>query len=114
MADITCGTCCKKLGWKYVDAKEKSQKYKVGKYILETERVMTHRTWGDSPMDNDDGLVNEYPYEFAGNKHSNDDDVSFDSEDEDECEDVFAGVWDAQAVAKRRNQMVARQLPEAE
>jgi hypothetical protein len=116
VADITCGTCCKKLGWKYVDAKEKSQKYKVGKYILETERVMTHRTWGDSPpvLDNDHGLVNEYAYGVAGNNHSDNDDVSFDSEDEDECEDVFAGVWDAQAVAKRRNQMVARQLPEAE
>lgn len=113
VADITCGNCSKKLGWKYVDAKEKSQKYKVGKYILETERVMTFRTWGDMPAV-DDGLVNEYEYGTAAKGREESPDVSFDSEDEDECEDVFAGVWDAQAVAKRRNQMISRQLSDAE
>ncbi len=113
VADITCGSCSKKLGWKYVDAKEKSQKYKVGKYILETERVMTYRTWGNMPADQD-GLVDEYAYGTAAEGREESPEVSFDSDDEDECEDVFAGVWDAQAVAKRRNQMLSRQLSEAE
>ncbi|OAA69579.1 yippee family protein [Cordyceps fumosorosea ARSEF 2679] len=63
VADISCATCGRKLGWKYVDAREKSQRYKVGKYILETER--------------------------------------------DECDEVFAGTWDARAVARRRADMVA-------
>lgn len=99
VADISCGGCSKKLGWKYVDAKEQSQKYKVGKYILETERVMTHRSWGDAEQA---GAA------AVGGKHSrgSSDDVSFDSEDEDECDDIFAGTWDARAVARRRAQMV--------
>ncbi|KAK1700226.1 Yippee/Mis18, partial [Colletotrichum godetiae] len=45
VADITCVLCNAKLGWKYVDAKELSQKYKVGKFILEVERVVPFRSW---------------------------------------------------------------------
>ncbi|KAJ2968928.1 hypothetical protein NQ176_g8933 [Zarea fungicola] len=30
VADIFCNLCSKKLGWKYVDAKDASQKYKLG------------------------------------------------------------------------------------
>ncbi|CRK35816.1 hypothetical protein BN1708_016471, partial [Verticillium longisporum] len=30
VADITCAVCHAKLGWKYVDAREEAQKYKVG------------------------------------------------------------------------------------
>lgn len=48
VADITCATCGVKIGWKYVDAREQSQKYKVGKFILETERVVLHRSWEDA------------------------------------------------------------------
>jgi hypothetical protein len=33
--------------------------------------------------------------------------VVFDSEDEDECEDLFAGVWGAEVVAKRRSRRIA-------
>ncbi|CAI0650396.1 unnamed protein product, partial [Colletotrichum noveboracense] len=47
LADITCLLCSAKLGWKYVDAKELSQKYKVGKFILEVERVVPFRSWED-------------------------------------------------------------------
>ncbi|KAH0429310.1 hypothetical protein CcaCcLH18_08522 [Colletotrichum camelliae] len=47
VADITCLLCSAKLGWKYVDAKELSQKYKVGKFILEVERVVPFRSWED-------------------------------------------------------------------
>lgn len=37
--DIYCADCESLLGWKYEEAFEPSQKYKVGKYILEKERL---------------------------------------------------------------------------
>ncbi|KAK7423601.1 hypothetical protein QQZ08_008954 [Neonectria magnoliae] len=100
VADINCGSCGTKLGWKYVDAKEQGQKYKVGKFILETERVVTQRTWEDVPVDEtrDTNVADE----------QDDDEIVFDSEDDDECEDVFAGVWDAETVGRRRSAMVSR------
>ena len=122
VADITCGTCATKLGWKYVDAKEASQRYKVGKFILETERVVTHRSWEDvcvSEMQEEDdlpGARNEAKVMGSGrNDGKNEiDEVVFDSEDEDECEDIFAGVWDAEVVAKRRSSTLPkRQTTEA-
>lgn len=33
--------------------------------------------------------------------------VVFDSEDEEECEDLFSGVWDATVVARRRKRKVS-------
>ena len=52
---------------------------------------------------------------FAGSPHGSpalveDEDgglVVFDSDDEDECEDIFAGTWDAAVVAKRRRSKIA-------
>ncbi|KAH7011835.1 yippee zinc-binding/DNA-binding /Mis18, centromere assembly-domain-containing protein [Ilyonectria destructans] len=99
VADITCRSCATKLGWKYVDAKEQGQKYKVGKFILETERVVTHRSWEDVPMDEGETVV-------PGKQ--DDGDIHFDSEDDDECEDVFAGTWDPEVVGRRRSAMVSR------
>ena len=107
VADISCLVCAAKLGWKYVDAKEQSQKYKVGKFILETQRVVGFRRWEDV----DDGtLLPEVAHLDVGRpapgdrRASKDEEepVEFDSDDEDECEDIFAGTWDAQAVAERR------------
>jgi hypothetical protein len=102
VADISCTLCGTKLGWKYVDAKEPSQHYKVGKYILETERVTTFRNWEDIPEDEefeDEGLVE---------MGARGDEIVFDSDDDDECEDIFAGVWDPETVATRRRNMVSR------
>jgi hypothetical protein len=110
VADISCNTCTMKLGWKYVDAKEQSQKYKVGKYILETERVMTHRSWEDVPEE-DSGMMQD---EMEDDDAHSSEEIVFDSDDDDECEDVFAGTWDAGEVAKRRSQMVSRRKSEAE
>ncbi|KAF3357836.1 hypothetical protein VdG1_05501 [Verticillium dahliae VDG1] len=112
------------LGWKYVDAREEAQKYKVGKFILETERVVGFRRWEDVPDDVDlvvaDGQLAEpasRPRSTRAKGDNNDDDdddddgqkkgvnpddVVFDSDDEDECEDIFAGTWDPVAVAERR------------
>lgn len=55
VADITCVVCGARLGWKYVDAHETDQKYKIGKFILETQRVVANRNWED--VDGDDGDV---------------------------------------------------------
>ena len=40
MADIYCNACDTRLGWKYVEAFEESQKYKEGKFILEKAMIM--------------------------------------------------------------------------
>ena len=77
-----------------MDAKEPSQRYKIGKFILETKRVVLGVNWGDEEPSVDlDGKDEE-------------DVVVFDSEDEDECEDLFAGTWDRDVVAKRRNRRI--------
>ncbi|KAG5975382.1 hypothetical protein E4U55_007726 [Claviceps digitariae] len=116
VADICCATCNWKLGWKYVDAREASQKYKVGKYILETDRVVTHRNWEDFAVQEDAGLMDGGgggggdggTSERASLEDS--DEIVFDSDDEEECEDIFSGTWDAGRVAKRRSQTVARTI----
>lgn len=110
VADITCESCASKLGWKYVDAKEQSQKYKVGKYILETERVVTYRNWEDVAVVSDGIQDSALTTSGRGEREHGDEDedsVSFDSGDEDECEDVFAGTWDPEVVSMRRNSRVA-------
>ncbi|KAL6859671.1 yippee domain-containing protein [Trichoderma novae-zelandiae] len=103
VADICCGICSRKLGWKYVDAKEESQKYKVGKFILETERVVTHRSWEDVPIS--EGRQVACGMEVGGGDEAEGEraeEVEFDSSDEEECEAVFAGLWDAETAARRR------------
>ncbi|KAM0454697.1 hypothetical protein ACHAO4_004510 [Trichoderma viride] len=122
VADICCGICSRKLGWKYVDAKEESQKYKVGKFILETERVVTHRSWEDVTTSEGLELMDEMTEEeeeeveeTARGKKDGDSqgqsEVEFDSEDDEECEAVFAGLWDAETAAKRRSRLGARPRP---
>lgn len=152
VADITCATCGVKIGWKYVDAREQAQKYKVGKFILETERVALHRTWEDAAGPGGDeagaprgghfysssapvesfgggrrasGLGGRRKVSYSseeagvadvgdlgeedeedGSLDQSDGEVMFDSEDEDECEDIFAGTWDAATVARRRGSRV--------
>ena len=43
VADIYCNACASRVGWKYIEAFEESQKYKEGKFILEKVRA-----WGGS------------------------------------------------------------------
>ncbi|KAF1919259.1 yippee zinc-binding/DNA-binding /Mis18, centromere assembly-domain-containing protein, partial [Ampelomyces quisqualis] len=94
VSDISCATCGSILGWKYVDAKEDSQKYKIGKFILESKRVVRggewEREWAD--VDVDEG--------FGG--AGRDEEVEFDSQDEEECEDMFSGVWSGEGAKRRR------------
>ncbi|KAI0844708.1 yippee-domain-containing protein [Daldinia vernicosa] len=105
VADIFCTVCHAKVGWKYIDAKEESQKYKIGKYILETQRVVVYRNWEDTRV----GDVHEFETEQENVPTEGDaEPVIFDSDDEDECEDIFMGTWDANVVAKRRSRKVNR------
>ena len=102
---MVCGTV---VGWKYVDAKETAQKYKIGKFILETRRIVGGKNWEDMerhPLSyrdylGDRELVSRTAH--AGKEEA----VLFDSEDEDECDDLFAGVWDPEVVKKRRRRRI--------
>lgn len=102
VADVSCVICSAVLGWKYLDAKEAAQKYKIGKYILEMKRVVLAVGWEDGVDEGDEvAQVLEGAREEEV-EDADDDVVVFDSEDEDECEDLFAGTWDPEVVAKRR------------
>jgi len=63
---------------------------------LETRRIKTGVSWeneeDESPMPPGDIKMSEAEL----------DDVEFDSQDDDECEDVFAGVWSPKLALKRR------------
>ena len=99
VADVMCTVCGSCLGWKYVDAKEPGQKYKIGKFILETKKIVLQNHWEDGVAE-EEGETSEYL--------EDDGVVVFDSDDEDECDDLFAGVWDAKAAAKRRSRKVRK------
>lgn len=104
VADISCLVCSSIVGWKYVDAKEAAQRYKIGKFILETRRVISGKTWEDIEG-NASGVVCDQ-VQGAWKKDYEEEEVVFDSEDEDECEDLFSGVWEAEVVKKRRERRV--------
>ncbi|KAI7859409.1 yippee-like 1 [Circinella umbellata] len=53
VADISCMICRAKLGWKYLRAREKPQKYKEGRYIVEKSKLSRENIWSD---DDDDGF----------------------------------------------------------
>jgi hypothetical protein len=114
VSDIGCKICGSVLGWKYVEAQEESQRYKVGKFILETKRVRRSVGWEGS-SDCDDKNANMYdevvPLSAKDLRNlrdpvlgpiNKDGELEFDSQDEDECEDLFAGVWSPALAAKRR------------
>ncbi|MCJ1281694.1 hypothetical protein MMC26_001016 [Xylographa opegraphella] len=93
VSDVSCAFCGNMLGWKYVDAEEESQRYKVGKFILETKKICTAVSW-----DNVEGARSELPLFDTEAEDS----IEFDSQDEDECEDLFSGLWDPSSALKRR------------
>ena len=94
VSDISCVSCGTVLGWKYVAAEDESQRYKVGKFVLETKRICRGVCWEN---ETDDQSQTRYT-----SMEKAEDAVTFDSQDEDECEDLFAGVWSPQLAAKRR------------
>ena len=100
VSDVSCAFCGSVLGWKYVAAEEDSQRYKVGKFILETKRVSVVADWEQPDPRR---LPPVFPEAQAtGASVEDEEDVDFDSQDEDECEDLFAGIWTPAAAARRR------------
>lgn len=84
------------LGWKYDEAEEESQRYKVGKYILETKMICSSSNWEGRELQ-----MPPVSSQYTG-QGTNGDGIEFDSQDEDECEDLFAGVWTPSLAVKRR------------
>ncbi|OJJ04578.1 hypothetical protein ASPVEDRAFT_96649, partial [Aspergillus versicolor CBS 583.65] len=102
VSDIDCAFCGNLLGWKYVSAEEESQRYKVGKFILETKKITTTPEWdpafGAGLVESTDSLNPT----MAPSK-SVYDGIEFDSQDEDECEDLFSGLWSPGLAVRRKN-----------
>lgn len=98
VSDVRCAFCSSMLGWKYDGAEEESQRYKVGKYILETKMICSSSNW-----EKDERELPPMSLRHGGVDDSCEAAVDFDSQDEDECEDLFAGVWSPSLAMKRRH-----------
>ena len=85
-------------------AEEESQKYKVGKYILETKRVEIWNRWelGEGEGYGGGGGIIGGIGDGSGRRRTELEEVEFDSQDEEECEDMFAGVWTPETALRRR------------
>jgi ribosomal protein S26 len=110
VCDISCAFCGNVLGWKYVSAEEESQRYKVGKFILETKRIAMSSSW-ESPCNTNQpvspGHLSSEPSENINRVEH----IEFDSQDEDECEDIFAGIWSPSLAMRRKSRKLDRHLP---
>jgi len=74
----------------------------VGKYILETRRTSLVRDW-EGRGEGDDEVVRDASAMGEEDDYEEDQGrVEFDSQDEEECEDLFAGVWTQGLARKRR------------
>ncbi|KAJ5670215.1 uncharacterized protein N7477_005578 [Penicillium maclennaniae] len=103
VSDVTCAFCGGVLGWKYVAAEEESQRYKVGKFILETKKITASSCW-ETP-----GVVFPTKEEDPSIEiNSGSAEPEFDSQDEDECEDLFAGIWSPGLASRRRSRKMER------
>ncbi|KAL8694278.1 MAG: hypothetical protein Q9218_001046 [Villophora microphyllina] len=98
VSDVSCAFCGSVIGWKYESAEEETQRYKVGKYILETKKIFSSSCW-ENEDDQQSDAVTAYS---KGRGQKKDDTIEFDSQDEDECEDLFAGIWSPSLAIKRR------------
>ena len=98
VSDISCTICGSVIGWKYDAAEEETQSYKVGKFILETKRIFSSSRWENETRD--DNVILQVPPATLGSRPQTS--VDFDSQDEDECEDLFAGLWSPSLATKRR------------
>ena len=114
VSDVSCKVCGTVLGWKYVDAEEDAPKYKVGKFILETKRVVQGAGWEGEDGREDTNAIEEEGGVVAGGSSRRgkgiEGDIEFDSQDEDECEDLFAGVWSPGLARRRRRNKIAKGL----
>lgn len=110
VSDINCAFCGNVLGWKYVAAEEDSQRYKVGKFILESKRTITSVSWDSETYI--DSPLSHSPQAFDGTikPEGPTDHVEFDSQDEEECEDLFAGIWSPGLASRRRSRKMDRHV----
>lgn len=103
VSDVSCAFCEAVIGWKYDAAEEESQRYKVGKFILETKKIYLASCWEGEEWEDDRCSPSPLaPSTAAKERRERDRSVEFDSQDEDECEDLFAGVWSPGLARKRR------------
>ncbi|KAL4746777.1 hypothetical protein BDW72DRAFT_28826 [Aspergillus terricola var. indicus] len=107
VSDIECVFCGSVLGWKYLNAEEQSQKYKVGKFILETRKITKTSAWDPAFAINLTGSTGRY-LPRSTEETSMYETVEFDSQDEDECEDLFSGVWNPELAVRRRSRVARR------
>ena len=98
VSDVHCAFCGSLLGWKYEEAEEESQRYKVGKYILETKMICSSSNWETGDLEVAPVSLQIKKLRDAGGEAA----TEFDSQDEDECEDLFAGIWSPSLAVKRR------------
>ncbi|KAI4251647.1 MAG: hypothetical protein LQ352_004721 [Teloschistes flavicans] len=98
VSDVSCAFCGSVIGWKYEWAEEETQRYKVGKYILETKKIFSSSCWEKD----DDQQRSAATGHSRGTGQNRDGSIEFDSQDEDECEDLFAGMWSPSLAVKRR------------
>eukprot|EP01080_Neovahlkampfia_damariscottae_P002069 gene2069-1941_t len=73
VADLYCNKCTAYVGWKYIDAYEEKEKYKVGKFILERAKIKKELNWNS-------------PYNSDGDIEDDDDE---EEEDYEEVDDEF-------------------------
>jgi hypothetical protein len=102
VCDISCVFCGSVLGWKYVAAEEESQRYKVGKFILETKRICTSSYW-ELEANAATSVSDAFQMAEGTTYQAPESTVEFDSQDEEECEDLFAGVWSQGLAVRRRS-----------
>lgn len=95
VSDVSCAFCGSVIGWKYDSAEEEGQRYKIGKFILETKKTFESSYWEGQGFAEGTG-------EVIGVNQVEGGEVEFDSQDEDECEDLFAGVWSPTLALRRR------------
>jgi len=54
VADLSCATCQRSVGWSYLRAFEASQRYKEGKFILERASLHKSNNWSALALDEDE------------------------------------------------------------
>lgn len=125
VGDISCAQCGSVLGWKYVAAEDRNQKYKIGKFILETKRVCRSSQWENADHIDEEGMVNENRRgSITARRRSSvappsslttaleGDDIEFDSQDEEECDALFAGTWTPASAKEHRAKKTLKRLDE--
>ena len=97
VSDVSCAFCGSVIGWKYDSAEEEGQRYKVGKFILETKKTFESNCWEGEGLGEGERGGGAFQHRPQGEEE-----VEFDSQDEEECEDLFAGVWTPTLALRRR------------